>query len=105
MDRKVVARWEALLCDNIVGASRQWYTDMRNALLQAHSDVANAHRAERALTLECHVLSGDATNSSAVQSLKVQACKVVSMCWLGGEQGVLKYTSFCDVQHLPPNCG
>eukprot|EP00969_Alexandrium_andersonii_P233652 10315988-Alexandrium_andersonii.AAC.1 len=27
------------------------------------------------------------------------------MCWLGHDRGAFKYTSFCDVQHMPPKCG
>eukprot|EP00969_Alexandrium_andersonii_P048473 2126731-Alexandrium_andersonii.AAC.1 len=107
MSRSSVGRWEGLLCDNIMCASHQWYTESAEALQAVHSDLQDKQGAVRSLTLEVHVFSGDATNSSTVQSLKAQACEVTSTFWLGVDAGgqPLVYTSFCDVQHLPPNCG
>eukprot|EP00969_Alexandrium_andersonii_P023935 1044741-Alexandrium_andersonii.AAC.1 len=70
MADSTVGRWEALLCDNIIGASRRWYADMADLLQHVHRTHAAAEQSARCLTLEFHTFSGDATNSSVVQSLK-----------------------------------
>eukprot|EP00969_Alexandrium_andersonii_P370745 15477987-Alexandrium_andersonii.AAC.1 len=122
MTRHMVSDWEHLLAANIMHASRMWYATQLERLRQLHRAMLEQDGVERIVTWELHLFSGDGTNSSTVQSLKVQACRVSSCFHLptpscnsndtgnaaqlegdaDGDLGLVSYTSYADVQFLPP---